>query len=84
MPVTPDALFGLESLGRSVELFRDISFNTRLSQLFEEEECYADVYRYDREDYELSLAPITGQLPVTIPGVAPFGAGLRRDGPPLP
>jgi beta-N-acetylhexosaminidase len=27
----------------------------------------------------LGLAPISGQLPVTIPGVAPFGAGLRRD-----
>jgi beta-N-acetylhexosaminidase len=30
----------------------------------------------------LGLAPITGQLPITIPSVAPFGAGLRRD--PLP
>ena len=27
----------------------------------------------------LGLAPITGQLPVTIPGVAPYGAGLRRE-----
>jgi beta-N-acetylhexosaminidase len=27
----------------------------------------------------LGLAPITGQLPITIPSVAPFGAGLRRD-----
>ena len=61
MSVTPDALFGLESLGRSVELFRDISFNTRLQSLFEPEECYADVYRYDREDYELALAPISGR-----------------------
>jgi beta-N-acetylhexosaminidase len=26
----------------------------------------------------LGRAPITGQLPITIPGVAPFGAGLRR------
>lgn len=26
----------------------------------------------------LGKAPITGQLPITIPGVAPFGAGLRR------
>ena len=32
----------------------------------------------------LGLAPITGVLPVTIPGVAPFGAGLRREGPPVP
>ncbi len=26
----------------------------------------------------LGKSPITGQLPITIPGVAPFGAGLRR------
>ena len=26
----------------------------------------------------LGKAPITGQLPITLPGVAPFGAGLRR------
>jgi beta-N-acetylhexosaminidase len=27
----------------------------------------------------LGLAPITGQLPISIPSVAPYGAGLRRD-----
>jgi beta-N-acetylhexosaminidase len=27
----------------------------------------------------LGLAPITGQLPITIPSVAPYGAGLRRE-----
>lgn len=27
----------------------------------------------------LGAAPITGQLPITIPSVAPYGAGLRRD-----
>jgi beta-N-acetylhexosaminidase len=27
----------------------------------------------------LGLAPIGGQLPITIPGIAPFGAGLRRE-----
>ncbi len=27
----------------------------------------------------MGLAPITGQLPITIPSVAPYGAGLRRD-----
>jgi beta-N-acetylhexosaminidase len=27
----------------------------------------------------LGLAPISGQLPITIPSVAPYGAGLRRD-----
>ena len=32
----------------------------------------------------LGLAPITGQLPITIPSVAPYGTGLRRDAmPPL-
>lgn len=32
----------------------------------------------------LGLAPITGQLPITIPGLAPFGAGLRRDAVAMP
>jgi beta-N-acetylhexosaminidase len=27
----------------------------------------------------LGLAPITGQLPITIPAVAPYGAGLQRE-----
>ena len=27
----------------------------------------------------LGLAPITGQLPITIPSVAPYGAGIRRE-----
>ena len=27
----------------------------------------------------LGLAPITGQLPISIPSVAPYGTGLRRD-----
>ncbi len=31
----------------------------------------------------LGLAPITGQLPITIPSVAPYGAGLRRDALPV-
>ena len=31
----------------------------------------------------LGLAPITGQLPITIPSVAPFGTGLRRDALPV-
>jgi beta-N-acetylhexosaminidase len=30
----------------------------------------------------LGLAPITGQLPITIPSVAPYGAGLRREAQP--
>ena len=30
----------------------------------------------------LGLAPIGGQLPITIPSVAPYGAGLRRDASP--
>jgi beta-N-acetylhexosaminidase len=32
----------------------------------------------------LGVAPITGQLPITIPAVAPYGAGLRRDAITLP
>ena len=32
----------------------------------------------------LGLAPITGQLPITIPSVAPYGAGLRRTVLPAP
>jgi beta-N-acetylhexosaminidase len=27
----------------------------------------------------LGLAPISGQLPITLPSVASYGAGLRRD-----
>jgi beta-N-acetylhexosaminidase len=27
----------------------------------------------------LGLAPVGGQLPITIPSVAPYGAGLRRE-----
>ncbi|HVY60550.1 MAG TPA: major capsid protein [Planctomycetota bacterium] len=42
-------------------LFRDISGHQRLTQEFIPEPCFADVYRYDREDFELSLAPITGR-----------------------
>ncbi|HEX7979792.1 MAG TPA: glycoside hydrolase family 3 protein [Gemmatimonadaceae bacterium] len=30
----------------------------------------------------LGLAPVGGQLPITIPSVAPYGAGLRRDASP--
>lgn len=61
MPPTPDSLFGLESMGRSVELFKDIEDDTRLQRMFESEECYADVYRYDKETYEKALAPFTGR-----------------------
>jgi beta-N-acetylhexosaminidase len=32
----------------------------------------------------LGLAPITGQLPITIPSVAPYGAGLQREAITLP
>jgi beta-N-acetylhexosaminidase len=32
----------------------------------------------------LGLTPISGQLPITIPSVAPYGAGLRRDVLPAP
>jgi beta-N-acetylhexosaminidase len=32
----------------------------------------------------LGLAPITGQLPITIPSVAAYGTGLHRDAIPLP
>jgi beta-N-acetylhexosaminidase len=31
----------------------------------------------------LGLAPITGQLPISIPSVAPYGTGLRRDASPV-
>ena len=31
----------------------------------------------------LGLAPITGQLPITIPSVAPYGTGIRRDALPV-
>lgn len=60
MPVTIDSLFGLQQMGESVGIFQDIPMAQRLQGLFKPEPCYADVYRFDREDFEISFAPFVG------------------------
>lgn len=61
MPVTIDSLFGLQQMGESVALFDQPSQALRLqSEVFNPEPCYADAYRFDREDFELALAPFVG------------------------
>lgn len=57
MPVTIDNLFGLHSMGESVDLYKSPEGSLRLSGLFRPEDVYSDVYRFDREDFEMSLPP---------------------------
>lgn len=59
MPVTIDSALGLQQMGESAKLF-DMPGPLRLKSFFNPEPCYADVYRFDREDYELDLAPFVG------------------------
>lgn len=61
MPVTIDSLFGFQQLGESVALFEQPPQALRLQDsVFAPEDCYGDVYRFDREDFEMSLAPFVG------------------------
>lgn len=60
MPVTIDSLFGLHQMGEAVALNQLPAGSLRLTELFTPEECYGDVYRFDREDFEMSLAPAVG------------------------
>lgn len=60
MPVTINNLFGLDQMGESVDLFRLAKGSLRLQELFTPEECYGDVYRFDREDFEMALPPVVG------------------------
>lgn len=58
--VTIDSLFGLHQMGESVDLFRSPKGELRLQELFTPEDCYGNVYRFDREDFEMSLPPAVG------------------------
>lgn len=60
MPVTIDSLFGLHQMGESVALNRLPAGALRLTELFTPEPCFGDVYRFDREDFEMSLPPAVG------------------------
>lgn len=59
MAVTIDSLFGLQQMGESVALFEQPPIPLRLQEsvFMNAEPCYADVYRFDREDFELALPP---------------------------
>jgi beta-N-acetylhexosaminidase len=78
----PELLNGLRAAGTKVVL---VSFNNPYLQLglpFTEAHLIAwspwTPSQRAAARALLGKAPITGQLPITLPGVAPFGAGLRR------
>ena len=82
----PELIHGLQKAGRVVIL---VSFaNPYLAQdlpataVFLEAWSASSLSQRAAARALLGVAPITGQLPITIPSVASFGAGLRRD--PLP
>lgn len=60
MPVTIDSLFGLQQMGESVEVFGAPPFPLKLQGVFTPEPCYGKSYRFDREDFEMSLPPFVG------------------------
>ncbi|MDB4885680.1 MAG: beta-N-acetylhexosaminidase, partial [Gemmatimonadetes bacterium] len=79
----PELLDGLQRAGRKVVL---VSFaNPYLARdlpatpVFLEAWSASPLSQRAAARALLGRAPISGQLPVTIPGVAPFGAGLRRE-----
>jgi beta-N-acetylhexosaminidase len=79
----PELIDGLQRAGRKVVL---VSFaNPYLAQglpttvVFLEAWSASPLSQRAAARALLGLAPITGQLPITIPSVAPYGTGLRRD-----
>jgi beta-N-acetylhexosaminidase len=79
----PELIDGLQKAGRKVIL---VSFaNPYLAQglpatpVFLEAWSGSPLSQRAAARALLGLAPITGQLPITIPSVAPYGTGLRRD-----
>ena len=79
----PELIDGLQKAGRKVIL---VSFaNPYLAQglpataVFLEAWSGSPLSQRAAARALLGLAPITGQLPITIPSVAAYGAGLRRD-----
>lgn len=61
MPVTIDNLFGLQQMGTRAELFRSSARHQYLRSKFSSEPCFSDLYRYDKLEFERSLAPFTGR-----------------------
>jgi beta-N-acetylhexosaminidase len=83
----PELIAGLQKAGRRVVL---VSFaNPYLAQdlpataVFVEAWSASPLSQRAAARALLGLAPITGQLPISIPSVAPYGTGLRRDVAPL-
>ena len=84
----PELIDGLQRAGRKVIL---VSFaNPYLAQGLPATHVFLEAWSGSPFSQRaaaralLGLAPITGQLPITIPSVAPYGTGLRRDAsPPL-
>ena len=79
----PDLIDGLHKAGRKVVL---ISFaNPYLAQGLPATAVFLEAWSASPLSQRaaarglMGLAPITGQLPITIPSVAPYGTGLRRD-----
>jgi beta-N-acetylhexosaminidase len=78
----PELIDGLQRAGRRVIL---VSFaNPYLAQDLPRTAAFLEAWSASPLSQRaaarslLGLAPITGQLPVTIPSVAPYGTGLRR------
>jgi beta-N-acetylhexosaminidase len=83
----PELIDGLQKAGRKVIL---VSFaNPYLPQglpatpVFLEAWSASPLSQRAAARALVGLAPITGQLPITIPAVAPYGAGLRREASPV-
>jgi beta-N-acetylhexosaminidase len=79
----PELIDGLQKAGRKVVL---VSFaNPYLPQGLPATPVFLEAWSASALSQRaaaralLGLAPITGQLPITIPSVAPYGAGLRRE-----
>jgi beta-N-acetylhexosaminidase len=82
----PELIDGLQKAGRKVVLvsFANpyLAWGLPMTPVFLEVWSASPLSQRAAARALLGLAPITGQLPITIPSVAPYGAGLRRD--PLP
>jgi beta-N-acetylhexosaminidase len=78
-----ELLNGLRAAGRNVIL---VSFaNPYLAQSLPRTGAFLEAWSASPMSQRaagralLGLAPITGQLPISIPSIAPYGTGLRRD-----
>ncbi len=83
----PELIDGLQKAGRKVIL---VSFaNPYLPQGLPATPVFLEAWSASALSQRaaaralVGLAPISGQLPITIPSVAPYGAGLRREALPV-